>query len=303
MFTTTLKRIIRSGFVGFWRNGFVTLASVLVMTTTLFVLGMFIFLDAMLDGSIEQIREKVDVNVYFAVDAPPSEIERVQSDLEALPEVANVEYISRERAIEEFRNRHENDELIIGALEELEGNPLGAYLNVLANETTDYERIAETLVDEQEEGLIENINYFQNQEAINKLTEIINTIDWMSIVILVFFVLVSILITFNTIRLAIYNSREEISVMKLVGASNTYVRGPFVIEGVMYGIVSALFALVLFYPLSLWLGDTTETFFGSTNMFEYYVDHFAQLFLILVLFGIALGAVSSFLAVKRYLKI
>jgi cell division transport system permease protein len=90
--------------------------------------------------------------------------------------------------------------------------------------------------------------------------------------------------------------------MKLVGASNTYVRGPFVIEGVMYGVVSALIALILFYPLSLWIGPFTETFFGATNMFDYYVDNFANFFLLLVITGMVLGAVSSFLAVKKYLK-
>lgn len=308
MFWTNVKRVVRSGFMSFWRNAFVTIASILVMTTTLFVLGLFIFLNAMLESSLQQIEQKVDVNVYFEVDATEQEILAVRDELLALPEVEDIEYVSRDEAIALFQERHAGDELILGALEELDENPLGAYLNIQATDAANYDEIAEfiqsaDLTGANGQSIIDNVNYFQNRDAINALTDILDTIDWLSVVVLIFFVIISILITFNTIRLAIYNSREEISVMKLVGASNTYIQSPFVIEGIMYGIVSALFALLLFYPLSLWLGPTTETFFGATNMFDYYVDNFAQLFLVLVLFGVALGAVSSFLAVKKYLRV
>jgi len=114
---------------------------------------------------------------------------------------------------------------------------------------------------------------------------------------------VSVVITFNTIRLVIYTAREEISVMRLVGASYSYVRGPFVVGGIFYGVVATIFTLVIFYPLVLWLGPTTESFFGSINVFDYYISNFGQLFLVLLLSGVVLGGVSSFLAVRKYLKI
>jgi cell division transport system permease protein len=90
--------------------------------------------------------------------------------------------------------------------------------------------------------------------------------------------------------------------MQLVGASNAYIRGPFVVEGILYGIVSAIITLILFYPLTYWLGPITQNFFGSMNLFTYYISNFGQISLLIVGAGIALGAVSSYLAVKKYLK-
>jgi len=114
---------------------------------------------------------------------------------------------------------------------------------------------------------------------------------------------VSIIITFNTIRLAIYISKDEISVMRLVGASNQYVRGPFVIEGVMHGVFAAFITMLIFYPLLLWLGPLAEQFFGGPNLFAYYVSNFFQLFGILILVGAFLGSLSSLIATRRYLKV
>ncbi|MEX2405425.1 MAG: permease-like cell division protein FtsX [Candidatus Paceibacterota bacterium] len=310
MFLTKLKRILRSGFVNFWRNGFVTVAAILVMTVTLFVMGSLIFVDAMLDSSLAQIEEKVDVNVYFTLDASEEEIQSVKAKVEGIPEVAFVEYISQEQALENFKELRlaEGDETSLQALEELEDNPLPARLNVRAAETDQYETIA-TFVESDRalpgsgRDVIDKVNFFQNEEAINTLSSIINSIDRLSLVTIIIFVIISILIVFNTIRLAIYTAREEIEVMQLVGASRRYIRGPFIVEGVMYGVVSALIALVLFYPVTLSIGPFTELFFGSTNAFDYYVDNFAQMFLILMFVGAALGAVSSWLATKKYLRL
>jgi len=138
--------------------------------------------------------------------------------------------------------------------------------------------------------------------AIERLTKIIDAADTLGAVISIVLAIVSIVITFNTIRLAIYTSREEISVMRLVGASNSYIRGPFVVEGIMYGVVAAIVTLVIYYPLSIWLGPVTQKFFGSINVFDYYVSNFGQLFLIIIFSGVILGAAASYLAVRRYLK-
>lgn len=310
MFITKFKRIMRSGFVNFWRNGFVTVASILVMTVTLFVMGSLMFVDAMLDSSLSQIQEKVDVNVYFTLDATDDEMQSVKDKVEGLSEVTFVELITQEQALENFRELRlsEGDETSLQALEELEENPLPARLNIRAAETDQYETIA-TFIESDEataasgRDVVDKVNFFQNEEAINTLSSIINSVDRLSLIALIVFVLISILIVFNTIRLAIYTSREEIEVMQLVGASRRYIRGPFIVEGIMYGIVSALVALVLFYPVTLSIGPFTEMFFGSTNAFDYYVDNFAQMFLLLMLVGAGLGAVSSWLATKKYLKL
>jgi cell division transport system permease protein len=308
MWWTNTKRIIKYGSVGFIRNSFVSLSTILVMTVTLFVIGSIIFIGAVLNNTLNQVKDKVDINVYFVTTADEGNILSLKKSIEALPEVNEVEYISREQALENFRERHANDQLTLQALEELDENPLGASLSIRAKETSQYEGIASFLendpaVSAGNDPIVEKINFFQNKVAIDRLTRIINSSEQFGIAIIIFLLIASIMITFNTIRLTIYTARDEISVMKLVGAGNSYVRGPFVFEGILYGVSSGLITLISFYPLTLWLGPMTEGFFNDINIFQYYLDNFGQIFLIIMGTGILLGAISSYLSVRRYLKV
>ncbi len=308
MFWTNIKRIVRTGVISFWRNSFVSLASVLVVTVTLFVVGMVIFTSVILNSSLEDLKNKVDINVYFTLAAEEAGILRVKSSLEKLPEVASVEYVSKEKALELFRARHEDDQLTLQALDELAYNPLGARLNVLAKNPSQYESVVRFIESQAESsleggGIIKKVNYKQNKEVIDRLSRLIAGAEKLGLAVAIILILISVMITFNTIRLVIYTSREEIAVERLVGASNFYIRGPFVISGMLYGAIAAIIAIILFYPITLWLGGTTTTFFGGVNLFEYYVKNFFQIFFVLLSLGILLGAVASFLAVRKYLKV
>ncbi|MDO8620130.1 MAG: permease-like cell division protein FtsX [bacterium] len=308
MLWTSIKRVIKGGVVNFYRNGFVSLASVLIMTVTLFVIGSVLFLSATLTASLDEIKSKVDVNVYFLTSAKEEDILALAEALRTLPEVKDVEYVSREQALTDFKKRHEHDELTLQALEELPDNPLGAVLNVKAKEPSQYEGIAGFLKGDNALGggtktLIDEVNYYDNKVAIDKLSRILVSAEKLGFAAALMLVIISISIAFNTIRLAIYISREEIGVMRLVGASNKYIRGPFVVSGILYGITASLLTLALFYPLTYYLGDSLQNFFSGLNLFTYYLVHFGEFFLILVGSGIVLGAVSSFLAVRRYLNV
>lgn len=307
VFTNT-RRIIKAGFINFWRNAVVSLSAIFVTTVALFVVGSMILSSVFLQSSLEEIKSKVDINVYFNPDAQESDIFIMKRTLEDMPEVAQVEYVSRDQAIENFKQRHENDYLMTQALEELADNPLGAILNIRAKDTSQYEAIAARIKSDQDTAgsgtnLIYNVNYGKNKVVIDKLTAITHGVERVSFAILILLIGIAIVITFNTIRLAIYISREEIAIMRLVGANNNFVRGPFIVEGIMYGIVAAIIATALLYPATLWLKGATESFYGGIDLFFYYIGHLNQIFLILVVSGMALGAISSFLAVRRYLKV
>lgn len=306
MFTADFKRIIRAGFQGFWRNGFVTAASVLVITITLFVVGSLIFFSALMNSAIEQLEQKVDVNVYFVSDAPEEDILGLKTELEGLPEIELVTYTSREEALEDFKERHKDDYLTLQALEELSENPLGASLNIQAKDASQYGIIAEFLSARNTMSggtqIIDTINYYQNKEAITKLSRIIDGAETLGIAIVLLLAFIAIVITLNTIRLAIYTSREEISVMRLVGASKTYIQGPFMVEGIMNGVIATLIVLALFFPATYWFGENTERFFGGINIFSYYLANFWQVALIILITGLVLGAGSSYFAVRRYIK-
>lgn len=307
MLLTDIKRIIRTGVINFSRASVVSLSSVFIFTITLFVIGSLIFLNAILNYSLEQIKAKVDVNAYFTTNAPEENILAVKSALEQLPEVAKVDYTSRDQALENFKNRHANDYLIIQSLDELGDNPLGASLDIRAKDPTQYESIVNFLeggsaLVKDNSSFIDKVNYHQNKAVIDRLNRIIAGTKKVGFALTLALIIISVLITFNTIRLAIYISREEIGIMRLVGAGNHYIRGPFLIEGALYGVISAIVTMFIFWPVSVWLGRTTSMFFGGLNLFDYYLSYFFELFGVLLLAGIVLGLLASFLAVRRYLK-
>ena len=307
VFTNT-RRIVKAGFINFWRNAVVSLSAIFVMTVALFVVGTTMIASVFLDSSLQSIKDKVDVNVYFNADAPEADIFLMKRGIEVLPEVKQVTYISRDKAIQNFKDRHQNDYLMTQALDELVDNPLGAILNIKAKDTAQYEAIAQHIKSEQEAAgsggnLIYNVNYSKNKVVIDKLTAITAGVERVSLAILLLLVAIAIVITFNTIRLAIYISREEIAIMRLVGANNTFVRGPFIVEGAMYGMVSAIVATALFYPVTSWLKGATSDFYGGVDLFYYYIANLNQIFLVLLGVGVFLGVISSYLAVRRYLKV
>ncbi len=304
---TGIRRIMRAGFVGFWRNAYVSLASVFVITVALFVIGSTMFIDQLLTTSLSTLQQKVDINVYFVPTASQDDIDAIRTAVGALPDVAAVTYTSREDALEEYRARNQNDEIAMQALAELDDNPLGANLAIQARETSQYESIARFLEEKrelaaQQTPVIDEINYARNKESIDALTSIIGAVEQASFAVMIVLIVAAILITFNTIRLAIYTAREEISIMRLVGASNMFIRGPFMLQGVMYGFVAGVFSLLIFYPILVWLGPLTESFF-EFNLFTYFVSNFSYIFGVLIGIGVVLGLVSSLLAVARYLRV
>jgi len=298
---------MKSGFVGFWRSAYVSLSSVYVITIALFVIGITILLDQMLTVSLQNLQSKVNINVYFTTTADEGEIFAFQKSLESLPDVVSVEYTSREESLNRYRELSQNDAVALQALEELGTNPLGAILTVQAASTAQYENIAAYIREQKDltdEGasLIQRDNYLDIQTAIDRLTAIIGAVERGSFMTMIILILAAVLITFNTIRLAIYTAREEIAVMRLVGASNMYIRGPFLIQGILYGLLSAIFALAIIYPLVVWLGPAAEEYL-EFNIYTYFIEDFSRLLLILVGIGISLGLVSSLLAIARYLKV
>lgn len=307
MLIINTKRIFKSALINFWRNRVVSLSSILAMTITLLVFGSLIFSNAMLDSALSQIKDKVDINVYFITTAQEEDIISLQESLENLSEVESVEYVSREQALINFRERHIDDQLTLQALDELEENPLGASLNIQAKETNQYESIAKFLESEHalsKEGatIIDKINYYQNKIVIDRLSKIIDSTEKVGFIITLLMVVMTVAITFNTVRLAIYISREEISVMRLVGASNKYVRGPFIAEGIFYGIIASVITLLSFFILTYYLSSFTQKMFGI-DVFDHYLTNFINIFATILLSGILLGIVSSYLAVRKYLKV
>ena len=303
---TAFKRIIKGGYTNFTRGGVISFAAVLVVTITLSVITGLIILQAVLNFSLNVIKDKVDVTIYFTVNAPESQIMLLKASLEKLPEVADVSYTSAEDALKLFRDRHKNDYPTIAALDEIGNNPLGAYLNVKAKEVSQYESIANFMKGDSAlvlgaASIIDKINYHQNKLVIDRLNTIISGAQKLGFLVTLLLIIISIIITFNTIRLTIFTAKDEIGIMRLVGGSKMHVRGPFMIEGAIYGMVATVLTLIIFWPITAWLGRNMTGFLGL-NIYDYYISNFFQIFAIILLSGIILGIISSVLAIRKYLN-
>ena len=304
----TLKRIFVNGARSFARSGSVSFATVLIMTVTLSIIGLLLFLSAMLAHALGEIRDKVDVNVYFTTTAAETDIVAYQRQLAEVPQVERVTYTSRDEALQAFIERHEGDALTIQALEELGENPLGASLAIKATDPSEYESIVNYLTTNPATGpdgssIIERVNYFQNKVVIDRLTAAMSATEQAGLIIVALFALASATIAFATVRLAIYTARDEIGVMRLMGASNFFIRGPFVVAGIIAGALAGLIVLLLFYPLAFFAGSALEVWLGGFNLFTHYAENFAWFFLVLMGSGILLGGVASYIAVRRYLRL
>lgn len=302
MLGVEIKRTVKQGIVNFWRNGWVSLATVLVMVLALFVLGTLFFSNVLLTSALSRLEEKVDVSVYFKTSAPEEDILAVKSSLGKMAEVKSVEYVSREDALRAFQERHAENALLTQALEELGENPLGASLNIKARDPRQYEAISRFLEADSFKAIVDKINFRQNQNVIEKLTAILKASRALGLGITLALSAIAILVAFNTIRLAIYTSRDEISIMRLVGASNAYIRGPFMAEGVLHGLIAAVVTMLAFWPLSRWLGPKADRFFGGPDLYDYYLSNFLVVFFLLAVAGVVLGVISSLIATRRYLK-
>ena len=302
------KRVLTSGAKNFARGGAVSAATVVIMTVTLGIIGSLIFLSALLGFTLNSIKSKVDVSVYFVTSATEQQILAVKSNLEKLPQVQAVTYTSADQALAEFKLRHANDQLTLQALNELGGNPLDASLEVQAKDPSEYESIVSFLeaspaLSVGGTSIVDRVNYAQNKDVIDRLSLAIQATREIGFAVVILFAIASILIAFATVRLAIYTAKDEIAVMRLVGASNSYIQGPFIITGVITGAIAAALVLLLLWPATWYTGEKTAGWFGGFNIASYYSSHFILIFAILMCSGIVLGAIASLFATRRYLTV
>jgi len=299
----SLKRIIRSGWVSFKRQSALSFATVSIMVMIITVISSLFLFRGMTHFLVSNLQERVDISVYFKKDSPEADILRVRTELAENPEVKDVEYISREEALERFTARHKDDPILMGSLAEVGENPLLASLNIKAGQASQYEAISNFLEKGPYQEIIEEVDYFQNREVIDRIFQISSNINTAGIIFSLLLGLIAVLVAFNTIRLAIYSSREEISIMRLVGASNWFIRGPFIVQGVIAGIVATFFTLLIFTIAISVFGSRIEVLLPAFNLFGYFQENFWSLLLLQLFTGIGLGVVSSFIAVRKYLKV
>ena len=300
---TTLFRIIKYGFLGFWRNGWLSTATLSIIVLALLVFEGLIISNVLTKTALTSLQEKIDISVYFKSNTSEDDILKIKKSLESLAEVKGVEYISRDRALEIFKERHKDDPTITQSLEELKENPLLASLNIKAHNPKEYVTIADHLEKADFKVWFEKVTYAQNAIVIERLGRIIDTAEKGGLILIIFLALIAVLITFNTIRLAIYSSREEIGIMRLVGASNSFIRGPYVVEGIIYGLVAGILSVIIALPIIYFVSPYVKIFISEMNLWTYFTSHLIGILEYQLLFGIGLGVISSVIAIRKYLRV
>ena len=300
----SLAKIIKSGWTNFKRNTYLSIAVTGVMGLVLIVMLSLLSFQFLSSRLVATLQEKVDISAYFKIETTEDIIDGVKADLEKLPEVKSVMYISREQASEEFAQRHADNPLIQESLLQLDDNPFEATLNITALDSTKYEAVAVYLENSSQRDMMSKINYNENKDVIDRINHVATAIRNWGFAGALVIAIIAILITFNTVRLTIYNQKQEIEIMRLVGASNWFIRGPFIVEGILYGLAGALVTAALVYPILFILTPKISSFLElDITQFNYLALNYLALLGILLAIGSLLGIVSSATVVRKYLKI
>ena len=299
---TSLRRIVQSGWSGFKRNGGFSLATIFIMVMMISVVTSLFLLRETGRLLIEDIQEKVDMRIYFDKEFSAEEILEIQKELSGIPEIKSVKYVSKEEALQKFFEKHKDDEVILESLEEVGSNPLLASLNIRAWEAGQYETIAEIINNSSFAPQIIKMDYSEKKPAIEKLFSITASVTRTGIIVSAVLAWVVLVIVFNTVQLIIANSKEEIQTMKLVGASNWFVRGPFLVYGAICGFLAALITSLLFAGILFFLSPKIRIIAPGLDLFGYFLSNLLIIILIQLTVGMGLGIFSSWLAVRKYLK-
>lgn len=301
----TGNRLIKSALKNFFRNIWISLAATSMVTITLLIISTMIILYTLAHLSIQNSTDKVGVvTAYFKDKTTDREIDQVRDEISALPGVKGVEYTSKDEAKANFAERHQNEPVMLQTLNEFTDSesPVPASLSIKAQNLTDYQEIYNTVKSERFAPFFQTIR--DNQKVIEKLYGIIQFITRFGLLLAIIFVLVTILVTFNTIRLTIYNRRQEVEIMRLVGATNWYIRWPFLIEGLIYAFIATAFTSLIVFVSLYFLSGRIEQFLSINSLGSTLIDAlFWKIVLANFVSSVILTIIASSIAIRRYLRI
>jgi cell division transport system permease protein len=303
----TLTRIIHTGIVNFIRSISLAIAAMAVMVVTLTIVLFSLITNATFNNTISQITNKIDVSVFLKDSDSKAQTNQLIAQLKKLPNVKSVQYLSKDQALKQYQAQNAGNEQLLTAISET-SNPLPATILVKPVDLNKIQDIKDYLSKPDVATLQSDQPSYSGdrKEAIDKITHATNVLRKIGVVTVIVFTVICALIIFNTIQMAIFNRRDEIQIMRLLGASTNYIRGPFVVESIIYGILSAVFSVLIvnaaFLASSNALQATSLGLLDINYASTYFGDHFIGLLAIQLVLGIVIGAVSSTIATHRYLK-
>jgi len=307
MIGISFMRVLRSAGQNFWRNFWLSIATSAVMTITLIMVSFLYFANVFGAHVLADIQQKVDLSVTFKENVQQQYIDAIAQEIRSRQDVQKVTVTTSDQALENFRNAHKDEPLVAESLKELDSNPLPATIYILATDPRFYEDISKQLQADKYSPFIDQINYKNSREVIDRLISMISSVKNVAFVVTLTFAILVVLITFNTVRLAIYSFREEIDIMRLVGASRWFIQGPFIIEAVIVALLSLVVSNLIIFPVLNTVAPSLQKFFFDTqsqpfNIYSYAMSHLVIVIGIQAVAAIGLATISSLIAIRRYLR-
>lgn len=298
-----LKRMFKTAWQGIKRNSWLSIACIVMMTLSLLIFSSILIFNHATNILINTLKEKMDISIYFKTDVPEEDILKIRDELLSDEAIAKINYVSKGDALKAFEEKSKYNPTIQKALDELGENPLAASLNIKAKKTEDYNTIIESVKNSVFKDKLITVDLAENQKVVSRVDALAMAVKIGSLFAISILTCLSFIIGFNTIRMAIYSLKEEVEIMKLVGASNWFIRGPFLLEGALQGFIASISTTVIFSLFLLILGGKIENFIPGLGLSVYFWSNFLFIFFLQTVFGIFLGIISSFWALNHYLKI
>lgn len=298
-------RLIKFAFQDFWRNKWLSLVTIVILILTFLTISFLIIFNITASKSINLIQDKIDVSVYFKEDVPEEKITQSQFQLLSLASTKNIRYVSSEQALENFKIKHSDNKKLIDILGALDGNPLGASLIITAKNVEGYSQIIDVLNSDDFKDIIQNTqtDFNDYRQVVDKISLITNKVKKIGVIASIVFALITLLIVFYTIKIAIYTHKDEIAIMKLVGAGNLFIKAPFLIESIFFAVIASLLSVAILYPILKFISPHLEFFIGSDfNILTYFKANILAIMGWQLLGAILLNLISSSMALGKYLK-
>ena len=300
----SLFRIIKFSFQDIARNVWLTIVTITILTLALFSINTLITVRLISDNAVTAIKEKIDISLYIKPEAAETEIMALKTKISNSVNVKNVIYISKQKAIEDFRAKYQNNPEILAALKELGRNPLSPSLTIIPKDF-DQSNLVINELKVIDNPIIESRDFSDNTSILAKISMITKRVNEIGLMIISIFILASLLIVYNAIRVTIYTHRQEIEIMRLVGASDRFIYMPYLFSALTYTLIAILLIISIFYPFLTLLQPYLEAFFlgYNINILSYFVDNFWFIFGWQFLVVLVINMFASLLAVKKYAKV
>ncbi len=295
------KRVFKEGWISFKRNAWLTVATIGVLSLSLFIIGSTLFIGMSANQLIKNIEKNVNISIYFKNNVSAERIDEIKKNIEQREELFSVEYVSKETALEKFSKNNENNETISEALKEIGENPLFSSLILTAKNQSQYEQLARYMEDTFKDE-IDRVNYGKNKVVIARLGNVVLVMQKIGLTVGLIFILIAILMTFSAIRISLYARKKEFDIMRLVGASNLYIKIPPIFEGMLYGFFSALVAIIFIFAVSYSGVPMISGVMPKEEMMQFYMSNLWKIGGLVMIMGLLIGIISSMISIRKYLK-